>query len=134
MPTLHIAVPATVGVAAAGALIWLGWRFIRRARNPEERERRRRIHLHVNGRLTEVTVYQADASTLQYGYEIAGVAYDTTQDISSLTSWLPRPAEQLVGMAAAKYDPQNPANSIVMCEHWQGFPEKLSEKKEELTL
>ena len=124
MPTIPIAAPATVGFLAAGTLAWMVTRYIRRRRNPEERERRRRIHLHVHGRLTEATVYQADASILQYGYEISGVAYDTTQDISALTTCLPRPAEQLVGTAAAKYDPQNPANSIVICEHWQGFPEK----------
>lgn len=130
MPPFPIALPAAVGVAATGALVWLAVRYVQRSRDPEERERRRRIHLHVNGRLTEVTVYQADASTLQYGYEIAGVGYDTTQDISSLTLYLPRPAENLVGVAAAKYDPQNPANSIVICEHWQGFPEKPKEERQ----
>ena len=124
MTSLPIAVPATVGLAAIGLLVWLVTRHIRRARSPEERERRRRIRLHVSGRLTEVTVYQADPATLQYGYQIAGVAYDTTQDITMLTSFLPRPAEQLVGTAVAKYDPKNPANSIVMCEHWLGFKER----------
>lgn len=73
-----------------------------------------------------MTIYQADSSILQYGYEIAGVAYDTTQDISTLESYLPRPAEQLVGTAVAKYDPQNPANSIIMCEHWLGFKARRS--------
>lgn len=69
-------------------------------------------------------VYQADDSVLHYGYEIAGVAYDTTQDITALGAFLPRPAERLAGLAAAKYDPQNPANSILVCEHWQGFKER----------
>lgn len=124
MSNIPIAAPATVGLAATGALVWLVARYIRRTRTPAERERRRRIHLHVNGRLTEVTIYQADEQTLQYGYEIAGVAYDTTQDISTLTEFLPRPAEQLVGTATAKYDPNNPANSIILCEHWQGFKER----------
>lgn len=121
MPNIPIAAPATVGLAATGALVWLVARYIRRSRTPDERERRRRIRLHVNGRLTEVTIYHADAEILQYGYEIAGVAYDTTQDISTLQGYLPRPAEQLVGTAVAKYDPNNPANSIIMCEHWLGF-------------
>lgn len=124
MPNIPIAAPATVGVVATGALVWLVARYIRRSRSPEERERRRRIHLHVTGRLAEVTIYQADPSILQYGYEIAGVAYDTTQDISALAEFLPRPAEQLIGTAVAKYDPQNPANSIIVCEHWQGFKER----------
>lgn len=127
MPTIPIAAPATVGLAATGALVWLVARYIRRTRTPEERERRRRIYLHVNGRLTEATIYQADPSILQYGYEIAGVAYDTTQDISTLGNHLPRPAEQLVGTATAKYDPHNPANSIIVCEHWQGFKERQNQ-------
>ena len=127
MSNIPLALPAAVGLAATGSLVWLVARYIRRTRTPEERERRRRIRLHVNGRLTEVTIYQADATTLQYGYEIAGVAYDTTQDISTLAEFLPRPAEQLIGTASAKYDPNNPANSIVMCEHWQGFKERHSE-------
>ena len=126
MPAIPLAAPATVGLAAAGALVWLVARYIRRSRSPEERERRRRIRLHIIGRLTEVTIYQADSSILQYGYEISGVAYDTTQDISALESYLPRPAEQLVGTAVAKYDPQNPANSIIMCEHWLGFKASVS--------
>lgn len=124
---IPLAAPAAVGVLATGALVWIVTRYIRRTRSPEERERRRRIRLHVNGRLTEATIFQADASILQYGYEIAGVAYDTTQDISMLADFLPRPAEQLVGTATAKYDPNNPANSIIVCEHWQGFKERQTE-------
>lgn len=113
MPNIPIAAPAIVGLAAAGGLVWLF-------------ERRRRIRLHVNGRLTEVTIFHADAGILQYGYEIGGVAYDTTQDISTLLDYLPRPAEQLLGTAVAKYDPNNPANSIIMCEHWLGFKKRLN--------
>ncbi|MBI2689010.1 MAG: hypothetical protein HYX27_22130 [Acidobacteria bacterium] len=124
MPAIPIAAPATVGIAATGALVWLVSRIVRRSRNPQERERRRRIRLHIIGRLTEVTIFQSDDSAIQYGYEIAGVAYDTTQDISTLSQFLPRPAEQLVGTATAKYDPNNPANSIIVCEHWQGFKER----------
>ena len=124
MPTIPIAAPVTVGLAATGILAWVLARYIRRSRSPEERERRRRIRLHINGRLTEVTVYQADSSALHYGYEIAGVLYETAQDITALERYLPRPAEQLVGTAVAKYDPHNPANSILICEHWRGFKER----------
>lgn len=119
-----LAAPAAVGLAAAGALAWLVARYIRRTRSPEERERRRRIRLHVNGRLTEVTIYQADDAALRYGYEIAGVAYDTMQDISGLQTFLPLAAEKVAGTALAKYDPQNPANSMIVCEHWNGIKER----------
>ncbi|MFN0105168.1 MAG: hypothetical protein ACKV2U_24170 [Bryobacteraceae bacterium] len=121
---IPIAAPAALGLAATGALAWLVARYIRRTHSPEERERRRRIHLHVNGRLTDATIFHADSSVLQYGYQIAGVAYDAAQDITVLAQYLPRPAERLVGTAVAKYDPQNPANSIILCEHWLGFNER----------
>jgi hypothetical protein len=121
LPNIPIAAPATAGLAAAGALVWILVRVLRRGKTPAERERRRRIRLHVNGRLAEATVYQAEGDLLHYGYEIGGVAYDTVQDISLLHDHLPCPPEQLIGPALAKYDPKNPANSIVACEHWQGF-------------
>jgi hypothetical protein len=124
-----LATPAAVGLLATGTLAWIVYTCIQRSRSPLERERRRRIKLHVNGRLTQVTIFQADQAVIQYGYEIAGVAYDTTQDISSLTGFLPRPACQLIGSATAKYDPRNPANSIILCEHWQGFPDKLTPER-----
>ena len=124
-----MAAPAAVGLIATGALGWIVYAYIQRSSSPLERERRRRIRLHINGRLTQVTIFQADASHLQYGYQIAGVAYDTTQDISTLAQFLPRPAELLIGSASAKYDPNNPANSIVLCEHWQGFPDKPTEER-----
>lgn len=124
MSSIPIAAPITVGLVATGLLAWLVVQYSRRSRSPAERERRRRIHLHINGRLTEVTVFHADESIIHYGYEIAGVAYDATQDISALSSHLPVPAGQLVGTSVAKYDPQNPANSIVLSEHWHGFKER----------
>lgn len=114
---------AAAGAALLGAAAYGAWRAFRRP-GPEELERRRRIRVHLKGRLVETTVYQAEPTVLHYGYEIAGVAYDTTQDISALGAHLPRPAEQLIGTALAKYDPQNPANSIVVCEYWQGFRER----------
>lgn len=123
MPNPVIAATATLGIAASASLAFIVVYYTRR-RSPQERERRRRIHLHVNGRLTEATIYQADASLIQYGYQIAGVAYDTNQEISALEAYLPCPAEQLIGTALAKYDPQNPANSMVISEHWLGFKER----------
>ena len=107
-------------IVAGGSGIWLT-RYWRARRSPDERERRRRIRVHLVGRMTEVTVLQADAETLDYIYEVGGVSYHASQEIRRLDAVLPRPAEQLVGIALAKYDPRNPANSIVICEHWSGF-------------
>ena len=114
-------VPAVVGVAAFGAGAWVLVGAIRARRTPEEIERRRRIRLHVVGRMGEATVEQADAETLRYCYEIAGVYYSTSQDIGALAEHLPAPPHLLIGNALIKYHPQNPANSILICEHWSGL-------------
>jgi hypothetical protein len=118
---MSLAVPAVIGVVAASAGVWLLVRAVRWRRNPAERERRRRIHVHVNGRTTEVLIYRGTETDLHYRYQISGVAYDTSQDITALRPQLPREPEKLIGSALAKYDPRNPYNSIVVCEHWSGF-------------
>jgi hypothetical protein len=114
-------VPAAVGVVAFGAGAWVLVGAIRARRTPEEIERRRRIRLHVVGRMGEATVEQADAETLHYCYEIAGVYYSTSQDIRALAEHLPAAPHLLIGNALIKYHPQNPANSILLCEHWSGL-------------
>jgi len=34
---------------------------------------------------------------------------------------LPADRMSMVGPASVKYDPRNPANSIVLCEQWSGL-------------
>ena len=114
-------VPAAVGVAALGAGAWVLAEAIRARRSPDELERRRRIRIHVVGRMGEATVEQADEKTLHYTYQIAGVSYSTSQDIGQLEAHLPAQAHLLIGNALIKYHPQNPANSILICEHWSGL-------------
>lgn len=113
--------PAAVGVAAFGAGAWVLVGAIRARRSPDELERRRRIRIHVAGRMGEATVEQADEKTLHYSYQIAGVSYSTSQDIAQLEAHLPAKAHLLIGNALIKYHPQNPANSILICEHWSGL-------------
>ena len=112
---------AVVGVAALGAGAWILVGAVRARRNPNELERRRRIRIHVVGRMGEATVEQADENTLHYSYQIAGVSYSTSQDIGQLEAHLPAQAHLLIGNALIKYHPQNPANSILICEHWSGL-------------
>lgn len=122
--------PAMLGAAAACAAGYIIWTGLRRRLVPEELERRRRIKLHLGGRMTEATVHQAEEGVLHYSYQIAGVAYETSQEIKGLMSLVPSSEAQLIGAATAKYDPQNPANSILVCEHWSGLRSlpKLDEK------
>ena len=114
-------VPVAVGTAALGAGAWVLAEAIRARRSPDELERRRRIRIHVVGRMGEATVEQADEKTLHYTYQIAGVSYSTSQDIGQLEAHLPAEAHLLIGNALIKYHPQNPANSILICEHWSGL-------------
>jgi hypothetical protein len=66
-------------------------------------------------------VTEVNATTLFYAYEISGVAYRTSQDVSQLYNFLPADPERLVGPVSLKYLPNNPANSIVVCEWWCGL-------------
>lgn len=126
------------------------WTGLRRRKSPEEKEREkerlRREFLMEYGRMIdgivldytdyEVLIPQRKRSKtdgppptrslriLHYQYEIAGVIYESGQDVS----FLPAISEQLtldsscLGMPASiRYHMQNPANSIVVAETWNGM-------------
>jgi hypothetical protein len=87
---------------------------------PERRERKRRLELHRGGRLGEAMITEASADALYYSYCIRGVQYAASQDITALRQRLPADPERLIGFASLKYAPNNPANSILVCEEWSG--------------
>jgi hypothetical protein len=49
------------------------------------------------------------------------VEYTACQDLADLQSLLPSDRWSAIGPASIKYDPRNPANSIVLCEEWSGL-------------
>ena len=55
---------------------------------------------------------------LLYAYSVRGVEYTASQDVSHLPERVP---PTVSGSAAVKYDPRNPANSIVVAEEWTGL-------------
>ena len=121
-----IALLATSGVAA-GAGIWLLLR--RRRKSPSELERERRLAVNAVGRMTDGTLLdapdsigkQGNSRLLFYRYSVAGVEYSAAQEIYGLRHVV-RPETCSPGAAATvKYDPQNPSNSIVVCELWNGL-------------
>ena len=58
---------------------------------------------------------------LVYEYSVARVTYNAAQDISALGEAV-RVSELCDGLPARiKYDPQNPGDSIVVCEKWSGL-------------
>jgi len=89
--------------------------------NPEKREQKRRLELHRQGRLGDAMITEASTDALYYSYCVRGVQYAASQDITALRDWLPADPERLIGFASLKYAPNNPANSILVCEEWSGI-------------
>jgi len=73
------------------------------------------------GRMGDATIGDVRDYIVYYSYQVGGVAYTTAQDASDLKELLPPETSVLVGPAGLKYSPHNPANSIVICEHWSGL-------------
>lgn len=103
----------------AGAAVW----FVRRRRvTPEERERRRRLAVNRGRRTIEGYITEASEQIIHFQYELRGVAYFASQDVSTLRAQLPADPARLIGPASVRFEPRNPANSIVVCEEWSGLP------------
>jgi len=97
------------------------WIVIRVRRKSSDREQRRRLAVNARGRLGDATITDVSADTIYYSYTVNGVVYEGSQDVSQLSSLIPSEPERLIGPASLKYQPRNPANSIVICEEWSGL-------------
>jgi hypothetical protein len=99
----------------------LGYRAWRDSRvTPEERERRRREALAAHGKMGDAVLVEIREDALFYTYAVRGVEYTASQDVSSLTERVPRDYSSIASVAV-KFDPRNPANSIVLAEGWSGL-------------
>ncbi len=95
---------------------------LRVRRQPKDKEKRRRLLVNLHGRLGDATITDASDGILYYEYSVRGVTYTASQDIAQLRQQISTDLEQLIGRPASlKYSPQNPANSILMCEEWSGL-------------
>lgn len=124
--------PMVLGSAGAAVAILGGvglYFALRKKETAEEIEHRRRSQLVEMGRIVDATLLDltdADGSHGQqrhlfYQYEIAGVSYECSQDVTLLPEQL-RGTASTPGMpASARYDPRNPFNSIVVAEEWTGL-------------
>jgi len=105
------------------------WLVFRRRKSPDEIERLRRQYLVQYGRIIDGTILdlmepQSSPSglrILQYQYEIAGITYESGQDVTHLHAQLAIDISCLGKPASVRYDTQNPANSIVVAETWSGL-------------
>lgn len=99
----------------------LGYRAWRASRiTPEERERRRRAGLVAAGKMGDATLTEVREQFIFYAYLVRGVEYTASQDVSALRERVPMDLS-LVNSVSVRYDPRNPANSIVVSEDWSGL-------------
>src|SRR5258706_8944808 len=110
-----------LSLAAVVLMILGAWLFLNARQTAAQRERRRRLLVNRIGRMGDATISDVRDCVLYYSYRVGGVAYTTSQDASDLQQLLPPETSLLVGPAALKYSPHNPANSIVICEDWSGL-------------
>lgn len=115
------AVTLALAVVLAGILALMGYRrWIRSRVSPVERERVRRCELAARGKMGDATLVEFREELLFYSYSVRGVVYTASQDMSGLKDHMP-PDLSPEGAAWVKYDPRNPANSIVLSEEWSGL-------------
>jgi hypothetical protein len=121
-----------VMLCVTGALLlYLGLLARRRRRKtPEERERERRLRITQHGRIADGNILdvqelelkgRGSAQMLIYQYDVAGVTYEASQDITYVRHKVDLHACRLGLATSVKYDPQNPGDSIVVAEGWTGL-------------
>lgn len=136
-----------LGAGSILAIALLVYAFRRPHVDPQDAERKRRLHLNQIGRIAEGQVVELNeqpaapveqprgllgsrARTLpdtrprhmvSYSYSISGVTYHTAQDITGLESQVH--FDRLVAgqQASVKYDPSNPSDSILVADDWSGL-------------
>jgi hypothetical protein len=116
---------ATLGLVLLAYLL-----FKRKPKTAEDRERERRAWIDQYGRITDGTVIDVQevrlderkpATMLIFQYDVAGVSYEASQDVTYLRQWINLHSCRLGLPTSVRYDPQNPGNSIVVSERWMGL-------------
>ena len=115
----------TVGVALAGYAL-----LHRKPKSAPDVELERRTWLNTVGRITDGTVIDVQeivaaanrpATMLIYQYDVAGVSYEASQDVTYLRQWINLHSCRLGLPTSVKYDSRNPGNSMVIAEGWIGL-------------
>jgi glutamine synthetase adenylyltransferase len=113
--TVALAVVLAVLVAIIAIRAWK-----RSHITPEERERQRRLWLVATGKMGDASLVEIRDDLVFYSYAVRGVEYTASQDVSRLGQRIPTDLSAM-GAVSVKYDPRNPANSIVIAEEWTGL-------------
>jgi hypothetical protein len=114
-------VTVALALVLAVLLALIGYRAWKESRiTPEERERQRRLRLVNTGKMGDATLVEIRDNLVFYSYAVRGVEYTASQDVSRLAQRVPTDLSAM-GAVSVKYDPRNPANSIVIAEGWTGL-------------
>jgi hypothetical protein len=118
-------------VLGAAGVAFAGYTLMRRKpKSADDLERERRKWLNEVGRITDGTVIDVQeiepngsraATMLIYQYDVAGVSYEASQDVTYLRQWINLHSCRLGLPTSVKYDPHNPGNSLVISEGWIGL-------------
>ena len=120
-------------LAFGAAVAIVGYALLsRRNKKPAEQlECERRTQLTLAGRIIDgnvIDVLELEESEsgrqmilLDYKYDVAGVTYEASQDVTHLRQFIDLYSCRLGLPASVKYDPHNPGDSIVISETWSGL-------------
>lgn len=124
IPRVYAMIPV-----GAGALALMYFLLKPKVKKPAELELQRRGWLERVGRITDGTVIDVQehkaedrpATLLIYHYDVAGVSYEASQDVTYLRQRINLHSCRLGLPTSVRYDPQNPGNSMVVSEKWIGL-------------
>jgi hypothetical protein len=117
-------------LAVVGLVLIAYWLFRRKPKSADDLERERRAWLDQVGRITDGTVIDVQeipgkdhksSTVLIYHYDVAGVSYECSQDVTYLRPMINLHSCRLGLPTSVRYDPQNPGNSLVVSERWIGL-------------
>src|ERR1017187_7124791 len=116
---------------AAAAIVGYALLSRRNKKPAEQLERERRTQLTLRGRIIDgnvIDVLELEESEsgqqmilLVYQYDVAGVTYEASQDVTHLRQFIDLYSCRLGMPASLKYDPHNPGDSVVISETWSGL-------------
>jgi hypothetical protein len=121
---------AVAGIVAGCAAVYA---LMSKSPSPDEVERDRRMTLVRSGRIIDATVLDiSDLSPeesgrsmglqlILYQYDVSGVIYECSQDVTLLKNIVDIHAIRLSFPASVRYDPHSPGNSIIVAEGWSGL-------------
>ena len=122
---LYTIVLGAIGLALAAYAL-----LRRKPKTTDDVERERRDWLNAVGRITDGTVIDVQelamdtgrpSTMLIYQYDVAGVSYEASQDVTYLRQWINLHSCRLGLPTSVKYDARSPGNSMVIAEGWMGL-------------